>query len=186
MPASYPPGSSHHRRVGHHLVDHRIVAIEVAINRDLLVELVEPHRHPQTRREFYEIPCDRPLRYLARQRQGELPLALRILRWLDHTVRQRQVHHVRRRIREVRLLVVMSRRQHNVRPQTRRCHLHVHRNDQVELWPEVLQQLLLAAARSPQHVAADLEQHPRRRLRRRVLRPLPPTTIDRFLHVLRE
>ncbi len=93
----------------------------------------------------------------------------------------------RRRHVERDLLVVLRRGQHDVGVERRLRHAVVHRHDLRELRPQVLEQHALPAARTPQRVAADLEQHPRRLLGRRRSRPdSRRPKLDRLLPVLVE
>ncbi len=67
-----------------------------------------------------------------------------------------------------------------------RRHAPVDADDQVELRPEVFEEVGAAAALAAQHVAADLEQDARRRLGIGPDGALPPATLDGLREVLIE
>ncbi len=84
------------------------------------------------------------------------------------------------------LLVVVGHGQEVVGEQAGGVHAPVHGDDAVELGPEVGQELVLAAPRAAQGVAAYLEVDARGLVGPGPLHPLPPALLARLLEVLVE
>src|SRR3990172_9370224 len=89
-------------------------------------------------------------------------------------------------VAEVWLLVVLRRGQDVIGVEAGGVHPPVDRHDELERGPQLLEKEVLAAARAPEYIAADLKDHLRWRLLVRRAEAFPPAALDPLAHVVVE